>query len=687
MQDTYDIGITRDFRQAVGRLDPPARAEVWDALGKVTDGYAAAHVHKLADSDFVSFSVNRNALRVVCQRDGRLLIAVHVAAHDDAYAWASRHRTVRVGRVVRILPLASASRETAPDLPTSQPEGPLAGVRDRVFQKFGVDPLAARALRRVADEDELTAVALHVESPLDEALLDLGTDPDDLPRILRTFEDARRADVAPEPVPLAEAARDTLNAGHIWFPSSFEPLREALDGSLDDWELFLHPSQEALVRRHHRGAAKVTGGPGTGKTVVALHRARFLAEHPPADDDRPVLLTTFGRTLTDQLATRMDRLLSPAMAPRVEVVSLVAVAQRVLRAAGRPAELLLGDAVDACWREALAHDTVGWSVGDYRAERELVLARNGAWTGTAYLTTARKGRTQRLQRATRRAVWKVLEAFEAALEARGGGDALALAREATKGVAAQQVVSPWRAVICDEVQDAGAAELRLLAALAREPGSGRLRADGLMLCGDGYQRIYSAPVSLVSCGIEVRGRSRRLRLNYRTTEGIRRAAIEVVKGLDPDALDTLDDGEGTALDGYRSVRGGPVPSVHRFDGEAEEAAWIAGQGAPLLVLVRTGRYRDGLAERLRAHGVAVHVLDGRGEVDPEGVTLCTLHRSKGLEAPRVVVAGRQRLGARFPGGDAEQRRAWERAERCLLYVGMTRARDWLAITAVGPAGA
>src|SRR5690606_21868986 len=120
----------------------------------------------------------------------------------------------------------------------------------------------------------------------------------------------------------------------------------------------------------------------------------------------------------------------------------------------------------------------------------------------------------------------------------GGGDGLALARDATNALVRGEVQSPYSAVVCDEIQDVGASELRLLAALATDWERGQLRPNGLTLCGDGLQRIYRVPVTLRECGIDVRGAaSRVLRLNYRTTEEIRRAAVAVVAGVPADELE------------------------------------------------------------------------------------------------------------------------------------------------------
>lgn len=458
------------------------------------------------------------------------------------------------------------------------------------------------------------------------------------------------------------------------------------------WRVFLHPSQQRIVDRNSKGALKVTGGPGTGKTIVALHRARRLAQEVFADDPRPVLFTTFSKALSLQVDHLLDHLCDdvPGLRQRIEVRTITAAAQQILRTGGKGAELLTGDIVERCWSEAMTHDTADLSERFYRAERRHVVEPWGVWAGAQYLRVSRKGRHKRLSRGQKKHVWNVLEAFEAALARRGGGDGPALARDATMLVRTGQVASPWCAVVCDEVQDTGASELRLLAALAANDVDGKTRPNALFLAGDGYQRLFGAGVPLSRCGIEIVGRSHTLRLNYRTTEGIRRAAVGVVKGIDVDELDDVpEDGLGS-LRGYRSIRRGPVPESHTFANTTQEVNWIAesARDAPgtTLVLARTNPYLDQLQERLTAAGAQVRRLGRRDEVEdvPGLLVLCSLHRAKGLEAPRVIVAGRQLLPVPWNGeGDETDRRTWNRREKCLLYVGITRARDWCALTGCG----
>lgn len=684
----YELATTIQFWKSVEKLDGSSRKSVLATLAKVQDGQESVHVHKLKGVPFVSFGVNKNAIRVVCKREGEILLMCHVAAHDRAYDWARRHKVLQVGRFVRIV-RSHVVDEAPDDHPSPDPQvavgeltGPLASIVDKVFETFDIGPEAAAVMRAVPDVNSLLSLLEHFPLPRAEALLALATDPDDLSSIetayLQGLEAVSRGE-AIVPPSFDEAIRDDVNAGEISTDPEDNAFQKALEGDFAAWRVFLHPSQQRVVRINAKGAIKVTGGPGTGKTVVALHRARHLATKL----DGPILLTTFNATLARQLSDSLDQLCGKGTKVRkhITVQSLTKAAQSILKKAGQPSVLITDD--DACWQTALAHDTQDRGQRFYESEREHVVARTGAWTEAAYLTTKRTGRSSRLDRKARKQVWKVLDAYEGALAKRKGGDGVALAREATKALLEGKTKSPYQAVICDEVQDVGASELRFLAALGRDTKAGKLRPNGLTLCGDGHQRIYRVPVTLQACGIIVRGRaSRKLRLNYRTTDAIRRHAVAIVKDL---PLDELDQDSGSPLEGYRSLRAGVPPEHHEFATASEEADWIAERArelthAPLLVLARTKKYLEQLEQALTERGLEPRVLGPSDRLSPEDeLVLCTMHRAKGLEAPSVIIAGRQLVPAKYPGGgDKADRELWAKKERSLLYVAISRARDWVA---------
>lgn len=678
-----EVAIADTFQKALGKLDATSVKHVLDAIGKLQNGHGSVHLHGLETSPHKSFGVNRNALRVICSQEGEQLLLLWVDAHDDAYRWAERHQVRQVGSVIRIVETVEDDSE-AVAVTADEAPGPLAYLRAKDLRHLEVDARAARLFTSVRDEDELMELAYQLREPLASALLALG-DQRPLDEVVRNYEAAktegRRATT------LAEALRAPENSQHISIlPPGEDALARALSGSLEDWQVFLHPSQRRLVTKDVAGPMRITGGPGTGKTVVCLHRARHLAETVFADDPRPVLLTAFSKPLAKRTRAQLVQLcgVESPLIDRIAVRTVVGVAQDILRTAGRDDVFLARDDTSAAWEEAMQQESLDMPRSFYVEERHEVLARHDAWTETRYLSQSRTGRGAALSRKQRKAVWKVLAAFEAACRRRGGVDRIGVAREAARAIASGEAPAPFAAIVVDEAQDCSPGDLRLFAELTR--GEGGARPNALTLAGDGYQRIFERPVPLSHCGIDIRGRSWRLHLNYRTTEPIRREAVALIRSHPPDALHEDEPASGDPRD--RSLRGGAAPVHETFASAEAEAGWVADRfeargDSTWLVLARTNDALDAVEAELTRRKHPVRRLTGDDETMPHpGVALATLHRAKGLEAPNVVIVGAERVPMRKPADVPMDGEAWRQQEMSLMYVGMTRARDWCAVTRV-----
>lgn len=689
-----NLAFADSFLSAQDKLDANTLEAVRDAVKKLrTGGPEMVGLHSLEACDFQSFSVNRNAFRVIAHVEGDQIVLVHVGPHDRAYKWARRHKVSQIGATIRVRRLtvvdadveaerrqdgASPSYSNAGHVFGASMPGPLASLRDRELARFDITPGFASILRQLPDEDAVVEVAEHLKPALGEALIELLTDPDAVDVAHRAY--VQRQDSSAPAVSLEDALHDPRNAHRFWVPPpGEEALARALDGDFEAWRVFLHPSQRRLVEIDARGPVKVTGGPGTGKTVVALHRARYLAERLFADDPRPILVTAFSDALVRGMKDSFRSLCADAreLLGRVHFRTATGVALDLLRNAGASCRFAADQELDDLWQEALREETLGYDASFYRIERRDVLARHGAWDYQSYLGAPREGRRVRFDRKKRKAAWAVLEAFQSRLEASGAGDDIELARAARYAVAD----APFAAVVVDELQDMAPESLRLLATLGAGP-DGDPRPNALFLVGDGYQRIFRYPVQLSTSGIDVRGRAHHLRLNYRTTEGIRAAAVAVIEGLELDTLDAAPEG-GDATPGYRkyrSIRPGPPPEQPGpFASHEELATWVASEAErrPLLVLVRTNAELDGLHAALGLLGVRARRVEEEGASDAR-VRLATMHRAKGLESPGVVIV--QSRGRR--PSDVESADEWERRSRALDYVAMTRARDWCALAKV-----
>jgi len=306
-----------------------------------------------------------------------------------------------------------------------------------------------------------------------------------------------------------------------------------------------------------------------------------------------------------------------------------------------------------------------------------------------YMSARRTGRGTRLARRQRAEVWEVLKRYRELLADAGLHEWPDVIRETRLFIEKQRIPLPYKAVLADEAQDFTASELRLLRTLAPEA------PNTLFLVGDGHQRIYGQPLRLSACGIEIRGRARRLKLNYRTTHEIRNRAVSILEDREIDDLD----GGVDSMKGYRSLRSGPVPEVRVFDSEAQEASFAADRvrswldaGIPSQAICLAARTRAQLVDRyasvLQSAGIDAVLVEKNPEAEQTqpGVRLATMHRMKGLEFSRVMLVGVRSGIVPLESGraaDEVSAEAYELQERCLFYVACTRARDELVITGYG----
>lgn len=663
-------------------------------MNPASPGMSFHKLDKARDKNFWSVRVNAD-IRLIVHRTGASLLLCYVDHHDKAYHWAERRRLethpqtgaaqlVEVRETVQeiVVPVyveaqvVQAAALRAAPLFASLPDEQLLG--------YGI-PTEWLSDVRQATETSLLELVEHLPAEAAEALLELatgGTPRKPEPIAVTEPVPTPEPEVTPEAFEHPDAQRRFRVVG------SLEELQRALEFPWDKWTIFLHPEQRQWVEKDQGGPARVAGAAGTGKTIVALHRAAYLARTNP---DARVLLTTFSTILANDLQARLKRLVyhEPKLAERIDVYAINAIGARLFRmhcGGATPASL---DDVAGLLKEASAE--VGghkFTPTFLRAEWEQVVDAWQLETWEAYRDVARLGRKTRLPEAQRAQLWQVFSLVRARLEAANQLTRAAMFTRLAEALRQLPRV-PFDFVVVDEAQDLTVAHLRFLAALGRE------RPDSLFFAGDLGQRIFQPPFSWKSLGVDVRGRSRTLRVNYRTSHQIRQHADRL---LGPEVSDI--DGNVETRDDTISVFNGPPPEIRCYDSEEEESiavgTWLEQQHeagvAPheMAVFVRSDAQLNRAQAALDAAGLSYAVLDERSETATSKVTLCTMHLAKGLEFRAVAVMAcddeviplQQRIEA--IGDDADLREVYD-TERHLLYVACTRARDHLLITSVNPA--
>ncbi|MFN8625185.1 MAG: UvrD-helicase domain-containing protein [Candidatus Binatia bacterium] len=675
--DTFTDSLAR----LTGEEQKAAKTTAFDLqVNPAAPGMQFHRLDKAKDKNFWSVRVSQDVRLIVHRADASLLLC-YVGHHDDAYQWAERrkletHPKTGAAQLVeireRIQEIAVPKYvEVATPAP---PKAPLfATTPAETLLGYGV-PAEWLDDVRLVTEDSLLELADHLPREAAEALLDLATSatPHTTPPVM----------AVPDPFAHPDAQRRFRLVANV------EELERALEYPWEKWTVFLHPAQRESVERDYSGPARISGSAGTGKTVVALHRAVFLARNNP---DARLLLTTFSDTLANVLRTMLRRLIGnePRLAERLEVHSLNRVARRLYeRNIGRP-EIATREAIRELLGQAL-RDTEAqkFSLHFLMAEWDEVVDAWQIKTWDAYRDVVRLGRRTRLPEKQRQILWAVFDRVRTGLDSRS----LITNADLLSQLAAQLGTlkkPPFEFVVVDEAQDVSVAQLRLLAAL----GAGR--PNGLFFTGDLGQRIFQQPFSWKALGVDIRGRSRTLRINYRTSHQIRAQADRL---LGPQVTDV--DGNTEDRRGTISVFNGLTPTIQVLEASEAEAelvsTWLKDRITEGVNPHEIGVFVRTVAEIPRARVAAdsaklpFKVLDDNVETTSGYASLGTMHLAKGLEFRAVAVMAcddeviplRQRIEAVTDDSDLEE---VYNTERHLLYVAATRARDHLLITGVQPA--
>ncbi|MEU1516887.1 UvrD-helicase domain-containing protein [Streptomyces sp. NPDC005811] len=702
------LAFANTFWDKYEQLEKPVRAGVRKAMAKFQQltvaelhadkGLHLESVEKAADRRMRTIRITDFWRGVVLAPDdgGDTFLLVNVVPHDKAYEWAAK-RLYTVNSATRGLEVRNvvAIEQLTPVLEQSAAKAPARlfdGFTDACLERLGIDEGTRRAARTILDTPQLEAFASLFPEDQFEVLQFLaeGFDKDTVWREVVALR--RPADPGPyDPDDLTSAMANT--SSRITVVTGAEELEEILTKPFAAWRIFLHPAQRRVAyRATFGGPAQVSGGPGTGKTVVALHRVKHLLARSPHGGR--ILLTTYTTALAKSLRENLALLLEDdTLLRRVDVTTVDALARDVVRRRRGSVPRLCDDADERFrWRKIRQKLDLEWSEQFLSQEYRHVVLAQSIFAEDEYLRAVRRGRGSALSPVKRVLVWQAMQMFEQGLRKDGKCTYLQLCAEAGRLLSESAAGDPlpYAHVVVDEAQDLHPVQWRVLRG-AVAPG-----ADDLFITGDPHQRIYDSRVSLGSLGISVAGRSSRLRINYRSTEEILRWAArlmenEPVESLAGDGLDSLS--------GYRSLLHGRRPSLAEFDAEENELAmvvervrdWVAGGIAPAEIAV-TARFHQTLDKakaRLERAGLpAVLVKDGPKQQD-SGVRLATLHAMKGLEFRCVTVVGVTAGAFPFPPAvtpaeaDQLQHQSDMLSERCLLFVACTRAREELYVSYSG----
>ena len=698
-QNQPTVAISGEFLDAFARLPRNVQNKATRFVSKFRQdptmpGINYEKIQKTKTPGFRSVRIGDEYRGVVLKPEHEnVYVLLWVDHHDEAYAWARRKKCA-VHPETGSLQIYETLEQTDLDLqaeaqPDSRATGLFDDIHDRHLRRFGVPEELLPRVRRITTQAELEAFLHILPQEAYEALFFLSEGFSLQEVYQETGKSESEAEVDTTDILAALESPDSKQRFHV--VSDDLELQSMLQAPLEKWRVFLHPTQRKLVERNWNGSVRVLGEAGTGKTVAAMHRAKWLARYAFTEPGDQILFTTFTRNLAADIQNNLRSLCSQEELEHIEVVNLDKWVSDFLKRTGYISTIVYEQQTETLWEQALAAapEEPALTASFYREEWASVLQPQGVTSFEEYSKASRKGRGVPLSRKARKAVWPVFEEYRLLLNDQGWREPDDAMRDARHVLESKKMGLPYKAVIVDEAQDMGTQAFKLVRQMVPEG------ENDIFIVGDGHQRIYRHRVVLGQCGIKIVGRSRKLRVNYRTTEETRRWATDVLKGLSIDNLDAEPDEE----KGTTSLLRGVNPTIETFSSFDDECRYLTqvarekeSEGAlgTACLVTRTNAQKERYKRTLEDQGIPTYSLTRSKAEDrtAPGLRLATMHRVKGLEFDTIIIAGANKgvmpldmaMGSTSDPAEYEDK---ELRERALFYVAATRAKKDVIVTCFG----
>ena len=692
MAENVKVAISSDFLTAFARLPRSIQGKVTEFVNMFRNdpnspGINYEKLAKGADSKIYSVRIDDTYRGIVVrQKESGVYLLLWVDHHDEAYQWATRKRcdvNPKTG-AIQVYDVQTVTIEQTVEMK----ESIFASVTNEQLLKLGVPEAQLDYIKSFTSTEKFYQAEETIPADVYEYLSWLA-EGFDIDEVLELYlEEHVTAENKVDDLAQALDMPSTLKSFVV--VEGADELRRIMAEPLEKWRVFLHPTQRKIVCRNYSGAARVLGGAGTGKTVVAMHRAKQLASH--LGEQQKILFTTFTANLAADIRANLRKICSLEELRKIEVIHLDAWVNQFMKESGFSAQIGYNEVIDPLWEQALllTNNGLEFDVGFYEEEWNRVVIAQEALSLEKYIKATRNGRGTRLDRKKRMLVWKVFENYQNLMKEKQVRDINTAMYESTKLLQAAGSRPHYAHVIVDEGQDFSDNAYRLLRALAGEE-----HENDLFIVGDSHQRIYRNRPTLSKCGINVRGRSNILKINYRTTEEIRRYAFALLNGISFDDLDEdMDLG-----DRCQSLTHGAKPVIKNFKDASGEFDFIVKEIKNLqtngivltdiCIVARTKKLVDDYIAQLTKAGIRSYAIKRNKSDDRSfnGIRVATMHRVKGLEFKYIFVAAVNNRIVPLPSAinktDAVSEAESITAEKCLLYVAMTRAQKGAYITSYG----
>ena len=689
------IVLNESFFECLVKLGNQERKAVMNTIKLMRDDITmpSLSVHKIekekCDSRFRSARVNSD-LRIIFLTGGEYCAVVYVDHHDAAYEWCigKYYKETVFGAGYIYDELRENEQQERLDTILKERsysyEKPLFEniLTKKEIEKLGINGIHADNILKITDEDILMEYITLFPAELQEALIDIYTGTKTLSEALFELEDKGICEKLKNVSELSLIQKDSGRRFYV-VGSTEEIEKMAAMQDFDKWTIFLHPSQKKYSQMNAKGPILIEGGPGTGKTVLGMHRAAYLSQnvYKKADGKR-ILFCTYSRKLAKYISRNIEKLYNQKSIDfNVDVVGVDSFIAKYV-SDDKPAT---GTEILDIIKEVFYSNSWDpkYSLDFFKYEYLLVIQRYGIRTKEQYLAINRSGMKIPVNSYQREYVWTFFEKIKELQKNKCVKTFADRAAELNALLDNGEVLPMYDSIIIDEAQDLEPIKLRVLSKCVKN------QSNSIMVLSDYNQRVFSLRSWKNDANMQIVGRTYYLSVNYRTTKEISDYACTVF---------FQDQDKTEYMKGFKSVILGTNPVIHECRDYATQSKVII---ATLIEHVKRGDLLNQICvvfpfqkdvtefneELKKAHIKSLLLTEDAIPEDAKDdqVCLCTTKGVKGLEFPIVILGSSNRIGFMestnreaelFVEADLKKQRNCER------YVAVTRARDILYVTYV-----
>lgn len=692
MKDKMLVAISSDFLTAFAALPRQIQGKVIEFFNKfrnnpLSPGINLEKIKDATDKKIYSVRIDDTYRGIIArQEESGVFLLLWVDHHDEAYLWA-KQKKCEINPLTGNIQVYDINYSEKSGQDVVQQTYLFSTTSDQDLLKLGVPSEQIKIIRSFETIEDFIQSKNRIPEDAYEGLewIANGFTPQDVFDLQMNQEKT-----VDENNDFVSALDNPRSQKTFVIVEGEEELRKIMAEPLEKWRVFLHPTQRKIVNQQYSGPARVLGGAGTGKTVVAMHRAKWLAGKVLGKEK--ILFTTFTANLAGDIKDNLRKICNTEEIKSIDVINFDAWVAHYLREQGYLFTIAYDDVLTKLWEEAivLSGEETEFSSQFYTDEWEKIISTQEAYSLELYIKANRLGRGTRLDRSKRIKIWKVFKEYQYLMKEKQLRDIDTAMYECRIILEKSNEKPYYTSIVIDEGQDLSMSAYRLFRALA-----GPEHINDLFIVGDTHQRIYKNKAILSKCGINIRGRSSYLKLNYRTTEEVRKYAFSILKGISFDDLDDKYDEK----EACQSLTHGTIPQISNFRTAKEEVNFIVTEIKRLIndgvnikdicIVARTHRLLDDYIaqftnEDIRSYEIKRNRIEDRSF---EGIRVATMHRVKGLEFQHifVVAVNKNIIPLKSAIDQVDQVSVAEAisSEKCLLYVALTRAQKSAYITSYG----